>query len=168
MCVVQFVSSQDGSTRLSSSSPWTQSPLFVIVVETVSRSLDSQPSLQLPSQRILALKSPLTTAPRTIQRAPTKLMQTPLPRTPSIHSLHPVPVGFTPTGDAAPLRQSSHPPRTPTSTLFSPAAWMPSKCPTRFFSPPSARTPHSPLSWRQTPPSQRARWRKERATCLRE
>jgi hypothetical protein len=88
--------------------------LAIVLIENASLSPDSPQTLQLPSQRIFALKSPLTTDHQIIQRAPTKPTPTPaipLPRTPSFHLPHPVLVGYTHTGDAAPFRQPCHPPR---------------------------------------------------------
>jgi hypothetical protein len=89
--------------------------LVIVLIENASQSPDSPPTLQRPSQRIFALKSPLTTDHQIIQRALTKPTPTPaipLPRTPSFHSPHPVHVGSTHTGDAAPFHQPCHPPRT--------------------------------------------------------
>jgi hypothetical protein len=97
---------------------WTPNPpslpfLGIVIIENASQSPDSPPTLQLPSQliRVFALKSPLTTNHQIIQRAPTKPTPTPaipLPKTPSFHSPHPVPVGSAHTGDAAPSHQPCH------------------------------------------------------------
>ena len=169
---------------LLSSSSWTSSPhslsnnllplLFVnVLTGNAVRSLGSQPTPRPHSQPIHAPNLPLTTAPRTIQRAPTKptLTQTlPHPTTRSFRSPHRVPAGYTHThtGDDTVLPRPCRPPRTLTWTRCSPAACTPSRCPTRSSNPPSARTRPSRPSWQSTRPSSRTRWRQGRVTCPRE
>ena len=85
--------------------------LGVVLIESASQLPDSLPTLQLPSQLIFARKFPLTTNRQIIQKALTKLtptLATPLPKTPSSHSPHPVVVGPAHRGDAARSHQPCH------------------------------------------------------------
>ena len=184
--VIRHPSSHLYPPPLLTSSSWTASPhslsnnhlplLFVnVLTGNAFRSLGSQPTPRPLSQPIHAPKPPLTTAPRTIQRAPTKptLTQTlPHPTTRSSRSPHRVPAGcthtHTHTGDDTALPRPCRHPRTLTWTRCSPAACTPSRCPTRSSNLPSARTRRSPPFWQSTRPSSRTRWRQGRVTCPRE